>query len=231
MKYLSVVMFALILTIFGSCAVPHSKADDRIRVAVIDTGVDYRYIPKSKVCGYYDLTGEGKIDPTKHGTLVSGLILRESHDAPICLVLVKWYSAKNSKERLKDNVIAALKIVLRQHVQYLNISQDGGFNSPEERSLLQQILNQGVVVAVSAGNYGEDESIQCDTFPACYTLKGKFFVVGATNEDGLRWHLSNYGGPIKSWAPGEHQCYKGICQSGTSFSSPNFLGKYIGEVQ
>jgi hypothetical protein len=198
---------------------------------VIDTGVDYNFIPKSKVCGYYDLTGEGKIDPTKHGTLVSGLILTEAGNSPICLVEVKWYSEKNTKERRKDNVIAALKIVLRQHVKYLNISQEGYFYSDEEHSLLQQILNQGVVVSVSAGNYSDDESIQCDTFPACYELKGKFFVVGALSEVGLRWKLSNYGGPITSWAPGEKQCYKRICQSGTSFSSPNFLGRYIREME
>lgn len=141
-----------------------------IRIAVIDTGVDYNHPdllglgPNGKVIGGRDFVRNSNdpIDTNGHGTEVAGIIAANGKfrgiapDAEILAYRVSDTGIAVSSEL----IVNAIKQAVRDEVDIINISL--GVNRTNERieDAINDAVKGGIVVVVAAGNGGpESKSI------------------------------------------------------------------------
>lgn len=217
----------------------------KVRVAVIDTGIDtYRY-PKLKeyMCdsGHKDLTGTTILDVHDHGSNVASLIAQSINPKKACLVIVKYWHMNDDNKKSNENFIKALEYVKELNTDYVNISIQGESSYTKERELLETIKRNGTKIIVAAGNgkykftyfpNGKvSSSLQpinlkedCRIYPACYQLGHNFFVVTAND-----LKFANFGYPAIYKESGFAQAAFGtVKMSGTSQAAAIFTGKFVG---
>lgn len=214
-------IFLLICLIFCQ----KSPADEtRKRIAVIDTGISSDF-PSEFLCyeGHKDFTSEGLQDLKQHGTLVGYILAHYINPNKFCIVVLKYW--QNGSSENPWNYLKALKYVSEGKYYALNLSLAGDGILPLEKTYLEKIMNNGVIISNAAGNDHINLTEHCSVWPACYKILN--FVVAACRGNVLEWY-SNYGGPVNACELGTQE-YAGIRNRGTSFSSPVFLGKYIKE--
>ncbi|KAK5651948.1 hypothetical protein OQA88_11490 [Cercophora sp. LCS_1] len=149
-------------------------------VAVVDTGVDYRHSalgggigPGFKVKGGYDLVGDDEFprgpkspdpdpkDPRGHGTHVSGIVAGKSDwfvgVAPEASLLVyKVFNKVNSTD--EDTLIDAFLMAFEAGADVITASlgEASGWSNGAWPTVASRLVDQGVLVTISAGNSGRD---------------------------------------------------------------------------
>lgn len=205
------------------------------RVAIIDTGLnveDPRF--KDHLCPEVgeDFTGEGLTDIHGHGTHVAGLIKQYAGNVNYCLIILKYFSIKDSSSINTRQYLSALDSLNKYHPDVVNLSVTGPVSMPEERAIITNLSKTKFFVA--AGNEGADLDLVCDAFPACYAKDLKnVTVVGNLNAKD-----SNHGSVVGLWinGTGVESTYPYTLDatgrhvlSGTSMSTAIATGKYIYE--
>jgi len=200
-----------------------------LKVAVIDTGYSLQLDAslQTKLCsdGHYDFVeGNNQIgaDTIAHGTIVSTIIHLTIKDN-YCIVVYKVSGDRN----VMKNIQNALRKAIRDRVDIINISLTGNGYNPIEHKLLRIAVKRKIAIFVAAGNDHRNLSEYCYSYPACYDVKGKYYVVGALNVRGLPTYYSNFGAKVNVWRPGD---FLSPFITGTSFASPNAAGLYGAEV-
>jgi len=135
-----------------------------IKIAVIDTGVDYNHPDllgfgnNRKVIGGYDFVDNDKtpIDTNGHGTEVAGIIAADGKlkgIAPKAKILA--YRVSDDGESVSsDLIIKAIEQALVDEADIINISL--GVNQTNQRidRSVNKAISQGVIVVAAAGNNG-----------------------------------------------------------------------------
>ena len=169
-----------ILTIDGDAAL------DPVKVAILDSGVDYTedidvYMRKNFIPGedgisviYEDISG--------HGTSVAGIIAAKDNDEGITGInpYVQLYSARildENKQAPASRVVAAIDWAIEQDVDIINISFGTTVDSEEIHAAIRRAYDAGILIVAAAGNNGVVE------YPAAYD---EVVAVGAVNAKGER---------------------------------------------
>jgi len=149
-------------------------------VAVVDTGVEYKHPalgggfgPGFKVAGGYDLVGDGSwpstpkapdtdpFDHQGHGTHVAGIIAGKSEwytgVAPEATLLSYKVFSENSGTD-EDTLIAAFLMAYESGADIITSSIGGtsGWSAAAWATVASRLVDQGIVVTISAGNSGAD---------------------------------------------------------------------------
>lgn len=199
-----------------------ASADDRIKIAVVDTGINVTPELVPYMCGTKDFTGKGTEDLLGHGTAIAKLIVEGLDPRKYCILNFKWLHV--TSDRFSEyRVIRAIEEAVRVHAKYINLSLAGSGTNPEEQIIVNTALDAGAVLVIAAGNDSCNLSKECDVYPACYPiLHPNFHVVASTTRDAH----SNYGGPVTDWALGFADV-DGERVYGTSFAAPRVLNRLI----
>ena len=198
---------------------------------VIDSGIvaDHRDFGGRVRSGFTAIDdGRGTRDCAGHGTHVAGTIGGAAYGvAPaVSLVAVRTLDCEGSGET--SGVIAGIDWAARDHpagtpaVANLSLSGPAGDNVD---AAIRGLVDDGVTVAVAAGNEDEDA---CDSSPA---REPAALTVAATDRDDRRASFSNRGSCVDLFAPGVDivsDWYTGDTAteelSGTSMAAPHVAG-------
>lgn len=187
-----------------------THCDDRLRVVVIDTGIDFRGHPELAAVACPDkehfnaVTNKPgqPIDEHGHGTHVAGIIRALAGDKGYCLAACKFYSDANPGSINLRNSTRCLKFAEEIGAAVVNMSEGGPEFSEDEYLALKRLPDAHIFAC--AGN--EHQSIDVPTqeyYPASYRLSNKT-VVGAVDFNGKRTPSSNFGNRVDIQLPGEN---------------------------
>lgn len=198
-----------------------------VNAYIIDTGIDLDH-PNfgGRIQFGFDAMNDGRNgnDCNGHGTHVAGTVSSAT-----------WGVAKNSTawavrvfscsgSTATSNIIAGMNWVINnaQLPAVVNMSLGGPFSSTSN-NLVQQMVNNGIVVAVAAGNSNANA---CNTSPA--SAPAALTVASSTSSD-ARSSFSNWGSCVDVFAPGSSITSTWLnggtnTISGTSMASPHVAG-------
>ena len=199
---------------------------------VVDTGIRADHVEfegRVRSTGYTAIAdGRGWTDCDGHGTHVAGTVAGKSYGvAPKAeLVSVRVLSCTGSGTW--SGVIAGIDWIASDHQAgqpaVANLSLGGGY-SATVNAAIQRAVDDGVTVAVAAGNETSDA---CTRSPASAPAA---LTVGSTTSTDARSSFSNYGTCLDIFAPGSGILSAGITSStasltlsGTSMASPHVAG-------
>lgn len=205
--------------------------DRRVRVGIIDTGIDYNHPDLSsgiKQCISTLDDNLNCLDDYGHGTHVAGTIGASSNRYGMVGInpYVDFYSVKafdkSGNGKLSD-IVEGIDWLIRQQVNVINMS----FSTQDTNSVLTRAINaaysRGIVLVAAAGNDGGEDSVR---FPARYP---DVIAVSATNEKDRIADFSSTGPEVDFCAPGDNIRSTWIRggyerKSGTSFAAPHITG-------
>lgn len=210
----------------------NSNVENRVKVAVIDTGLnlkDSRF--KDVLCkdGHKDFTDTVIDDRHGHGTHVAGLIKMNASSDKYCLLILKYWKDDSNPFINTSRSITAWKYAIDQGAKIINYSSGGDIFSKLEYTLIES--NPDVLFIVAAGNDNEMLNSFYKYYPASYNLPN-IIVVGSVDDKGNKANFSNYGKrvnfvdrgvDVKSYNIGDGF----IRMSGTSMSTAIVTGKFI----
>lgn len=170
-----------------------SFAENRIKVAVIDTGLSYKQSISNYMCdnGHIAVINSNPYDIQGHGTNIISIISKSINPKTHCIVSYKVieHSKGNYKTILARE--KALDMILKDKlIKYINISLESNALFKHELLTIVSLLKRGVVISVAAGNDSINLDKKCHVFPACYKKyinSNNFRIVGAKGS------YSNYG--------------------------------------
>ncbi|WP_274648508.1 S8 family peptidase [Paenibacillus humicola] len=177
----------------------------RIKIGVIDTGVDYSHPDLKHSLGRgINLLNRGMLpyDDNGHGTHIAGTIAaaNQLHGmigvAPRATVYPVKAFDHNGSAYVSD-IILGIDWCVRNRMDIINMSF--GMKT-KSKSLLNAVIaayNAGVIIVASSGNDGKRKSVD---YPARYP---QTISVGATNRLRRAASFSNRGAYIDIYAPGE----------------------------
>lgn len=149
-----------------------AQIEKKVKVAVIDTGIDEQLLKGNSYCkeGHKDFTGMGIKDNHGHGTHISGIVdqYAKNHifkpgkrpseidkiEANYCQIIIKYYDPLQSewdRNNLKQT-IASFKWAIEQKADIINYSAGGEEFSQAEKDVILEALNKGIKIVVAAGN-------------------------------------------------------------------------------
>jgi thermitase len=188
-----------------------------VKVAVLDTGVDYNHpdLRGKVLTGYDAVTGtpDGR-DVQGHGTFVAGVI---TQIAPAATILPVRVLDANGIGTLA-NVIDGLQYALDNGATVINLSLSSNIDVKSLHQMIQTARSKGVTVVSAAGN----NSSSTQYFPAAYA---EGIGIAATDNVDCRASFSNYYSAISLSGPGV-SIYSMWAEggygwgNGTSFSTP-----------
>ncbi|HVA65959.1 MAG TPA: S8 family peptidase [Elusimicrobiota bacterium] len=204
---------------------------DGVKVAVIDTGIDYTHpdLSMNVAGGYNAITGSGLRagykDDNGHGTHVAGIIAADGERlvgvAPHAkLYAVKVLSADGSGD-LSD-VIKGVIWTANEHIPVANMSL--GTDKPSEalEQAVEYAAFEGTVIVAAAGNASGGPV----SYPGAYPYA---IAVAASDSNNKLAPFSSVGPQVAFIAPGQdilsawlHGGYANI--SGTSMAAPHVTG-------
>lgn len=202
-----------------------------IRVAVVDTGVDYRHPDLAHACrGGYDFVNNDPdpMDDNGHGTHVAGVLVARSDGVGVVGVApdAELYALKvldRSGVGYWSDVIAALEWAMDNGIHIVNMSLGGG-GSEALAAACQAACDRGLLLVAAAGNGGA--GLDTVIAPARYP---SVIAVAATDLTDVRATFSATGESIELAAPGVgvYSCLPGSgygSMSGTSMACPHVAG-------
>jgi subtilisin family serine protease len=216
----------------------HAVASGRgVTVAILDTGIDPNHPLLSGVYeGGVDLVdhdddptetrdgvdddGDGQVDEAfGHGTHVAGIIHLVAPEAR--LLAVRVLNDDGLGSMLK--IVVGVRWAMQHGAKVINLSLGALQQSQAVERALEDAEAQGIVVVVSAGNWGSDTPVE---FPAS---SSSVAAVAAVDAAGNAASFSSYGANVALAAPGVaiRSTYPGAdfrLWSGTSMSSPFVAG-------
>lgn len=210
--YILPVLFLLTVLIFYIISInsPITKSTSKIRIAVLDTGVDY-YHPVLEDSFIKDKGGTivGKnfadlhmdfLDRDGHGTHISGIIKSMAGESiEIIPVKVVGHNREGTSKALKDGIEWAIK----QNVSIIVISLGTPFHEKEIAQAIYTAWNKGILIVSSVGNTGSNSVV----YPA-----GNLYVLGVgsvknsdytSEKDVSLSPISNIGEHVSIVAPGD----------------------------
>ena len=199
----------------------------KVKVAVIDTGVDPKLLKGNSYCksGHRDFTGQGLDDHHGHGTHISGIIDQyaknyifdgksyskiDSIEIEYCQIIIKyWDSSTDVNTDPLMATIKALRYAIDQEVDIINYSGGGNEESKEEKELIKEALDKGIKVVAAAGNGARDKNgsfkgydiSKKPYYPAAHDPR--IYVVGNITKTNTIVESSNTGNNVKYWEVGD----------------------------
>lgn len=217
------VLLAILASLILFSVIGYAR-EDRIRIAVIDTGID-KDILGAYMCedGHRDFTGQGLDDHLGHGTAMALAIVRSVSSKTHCLMNVKFY---DPHYLAMNDLTGSVAYVAKSDAKYVNISAGGPRVDMVEYNSIKRALGKGMKFSVSAGNNGDNMDVMCNQWPACYRFKSKnFHVIGALNPFGEPAYFSNYGQAVTEWEYGVDIVLGDFVVSGTSPAAAIYTGR------
>jgi hypothetical protein len=210
-----------------------SIKDKKIKVALIDSGVNYNSSVNVKK-RINLIEGEEEISPlfedaSGHGTSVAGIISGMCEDGYKIGVNnnVELYSIKvldENKIASIDRIIEAIYMAIDLNVNIINMSFGTNLYSEALKIAIEDASKAGILLVAAAGNRGElDGKVE---YPAAFE---EVISVGSVNSKGEISRYSSKEGKVDVYAPGEAigttAIFDGstIC-SGTSMAVPHVVG-------
>lgn len=205
-----------------------SNSGTGVTAYVIDTGIAAHPDTSGRVRpGYSAINdGNGAVDCQGHGTHVAGTIGGSTAGVAKSVNLVAVRVLDCTGSGTTSSVISGLDWVVADHTAgtpaVANLSLGGGASSTLDAAV-QRVIDDGVTVAVAAGNSNVDA---CTQSPARAT---NALTVGATGSTDTRASFSNFGSCVDLFAPGVSITSDGlgggyVSMSGTSMASPHVAG-------
>ena len=206
---------------------------DGIKVAVIDTGIDYTH-PDLAVAGGYsavDYTAS-YYDDNGHGTHVAGTIAAVHNDVGVLGVApaVSLYAVKaldSQGSGYVSDIVEAIDWCIANGVKVINLSLGSPYDSYTLHEACDRAYAAGILIVAAAGNSGStDTTVDNVEYPARYS---SVMAVAATNSSDQRAAFSSTGSEVEIAAPGynilstlpggNYGSY-----SGTSMAAPHVTG-------
>jgi subtilisin family serine protease len=209
----------------------YNNGASRVTAYIIDTGIltTHGEFAGRTGAGYSAINDRrGTTDCNGHGTHVAGTVGGTTYGVAkgVRLIPVRVLDCRGSGTN--SGVIAGVNWAIANHVSGVpavaNMSLGGGISSALDTAVTN-LVNDGVVLAVAAGNSNVDA---CTSSPARATAA---ITVGATASNDARASFSNFGTCLDIFAPGvsitsawssSKTAIKTI--SGTSMAAPHVAG-------
>jgi subtilisin len=211
------------------------NSGDGIKVAILDTGIDYGHPDlNGNYAGGYDFVNDDAdpFDDHYHGTLVAGVVAAEDNSSGVIGVApaARLYALKvldQDGSGWSSDIIAALDWAVSNDIDVVNMSFGSPYDSSSFHTAIANAYNAGLVLVAAAGN--EDtcppvgDTVQ---YPAKYD---EVIAVAATDQSDNRACFSSTGSAVELAAPGVsvRTTYPGgsyAWASGTSLASPHVVG-------
>ncbi|MEM4378872.1 MAG: S8 family serine peptidase [Candidatus Nitrosotenuis sp.] len=147
---------------------PHGLGYDGrgIKVAVIDTGVDYTHPdlfglgPDGKVIGGFDFieNDDSPLDTNGHGTEVAGIIAADGKIQGIApQAKIFAYRVSDTGESVSsDLIVKAIERAVQDGADIINISLGVNRTNDKIEDAINYAVNKGIIVIAAAGNSGPD---------------------------------------------------------------------------
>lgn len=214
-----------------------SKKAEKIRVALLDSGVDLDDdIECEEQEDFIDNTGEETNflmgDSNGHGTAVAGIICARKSEDRICGMAanVELYSAKILDEQNEapiERVVKAIQWAIEKKVNIIHMSFATTEYSPELKKAVEDARQAGILLIAPAGNAGSaDEDESSVMYPAAWD---SVISVGSTDDMNEKSAFSPTGEGLDIMAPGEKILSTGafggiIVEEGTSLAAAQVTG-------
>ncbi|WP_058300966.1 S8 family peptidase [Gorillibacterium timonense] len=186
-------------------AVWERSTGNAIRIAVIDTGIDYRHPDlRGAAAGGVNLVSPGRPpwDDNGHGTHIAGTIAASSKIggingvAPEAHIYAVKAFDRNGTAYVSD-IVAGIEWCIRNKMDIINMSFGMKTSHRGLQDAVKAAYHSGIVVVASSGNEGQLGDID---YPARYR---QAIAVGATTRGGRLASFSNRGRRIDLYAPGD----------------------------
>jgi subtilisin family serine protease len=198
---------------------------------IVDTGINATHTEFTGrlISGYSAISdGRGTGDCNGHGTHVAGTTAGTAYGVAKAATLIPVRVLDCAGSGTTTGVIAGLDWIVQHHVAgkpaVANMSLGGGASSALDTAV-QNVINDGVVMAVAAGNSNTNA---CNSSPARAV---NAITVGATTSTDARASYSNFGTCLDIFAPGSSITSAWINSttatntiSGTSMATPHVAG-------
>ena len=220
----------------ASKAWPMVKQQKQVKVAVVDTGVDYNHPAlkgKIDLADAYNFVANNTdaMDDQGHGTHVSGIIATNAKDnyglmgitgqLDVQIMPVKVLDSDGSGD--SDIIAQGITYAVDKGADIINMSFGGEGMSTEINNAIKYAVQKGVLVVAAAGNSATDSA----TFtPASLE---NVVTVSALSINDRRSSYSNYGDSVELAAPGDmilsaYPNGRYAFMSGTSMATPVVVG-------
>lgn len=185
------------------------KQKRAIKVAVVDTGIDYSHPDlKNRILessGYDFINNRNKaFDDNGHGTFVSGIIAAEANNkegisgvaGPLNVKIIPVKVLNSKGEGDSDIIARGIMYAADKGADIINLSFTCTGKSSDIAYAIQYAMKKGCFVVSSAGDSGKN----CDF----YSPAGDFgsYTVSAVNKSNSKIPASNYGNSVNACAPG-----------------------------
>ncbi len=198
---------------------------EHIKVATIDTGVDYNHSELFDVYEYgYDFCNakQNPMDDNGHGTHVSGIIAGKTVGvAPKCRLFAAKVLNKDGWGTEYD-ILRAIEWCIDHEIDIINMSLGSPVYSEAERDMIESAYLHGILICAAAGN----DYAYAPDYPAAYE---HVISVAAVDIDNQHADFSNIHSTVDISAPGVG-VYSSIpgnrynSFSGTSMATPHVAG-------
>ena len=213
-SYFTLLLLLLVLLIFTSLV--NARSNSPVTVFIIDTKVDFAFVE--------NLAMDGQIN---HGSVVGRIIYQEVPEVNLRSCSVEEKGSIN--EQLYYDALRKIASYNKEHPNeriIVNISLGFSKAEAEHKTLINDLVNRGVIVIAAGGNESSEQAI----YPAGF--KGTVAVGNATAD--AKAASSNYGDFIDLCAPGNVKyisrlylpqgvTVKSFKAVGTSFSAPRVV--------
>lgn len=212
-----------------------SKKCSRIKVAVLDSGLDYDedipFVEREDFFGEEELSVLYQ-DYTGHGTCISGLICAKENTQRVTGLAsnVDLYMGRvldENNEADIDRVIKAIRWAIDKKVNIIHMSFGIKTYSEALNNIVQEAYKKGILIIAAAGNDGTaDENESTVEYPAAFE---NVIAVGCTDEKNKKSDFSSSGEEIDVVAPGEKILGSGVfsgvvVEEGTSLAAAQVTG-------